>query len=79
MSSNENEIFKSPDQIRLKFGKSPKKSEKKRKIYISPSQSSQKNSPVRVDVEKEVDAYDFHSLSIRLNIMEAENISLKDS
>ena len=81
----EDEIFKSPDQTRLIFGKSPKKtnkspkkSEKKRKIYISPSQSSSKNSPLRVDVEKEEEAYDFHSLSLRLNIMEAENISLKE-
>ena len=30
-----------------------------------------------IDMEKEEDVYDFHSLSLRLNMMEAENKALK--
>jgi hypothetical protein len=45
--SNDDNVFKSPDQTKLRFGKSIRKKEKKRKINISPSQNSPKNSPVK--------------------------------
>ena len=54
---------------------------KKRRIIFSPEQSQSLKSSLEntiIDIEKEEDAYDFHSLSLRLNIIEAENKSLKE-
>ena len=67
------ESFKSP--TRLKFGKSPKKSgKKKRKIVLSPTPASPDK--IIVDLEQE-EQYDFHSLSGRLNALEKENELLR--
>ena len=71
------DVFKSP--LRLRFGKSPKKSEKKkRRINLSPSQHSPIISPNKtiVDIEQE-DQYNYQSLSQRLNAVEKENEILK--
>jgi hypothetical protein len=77
---SDEDAYKSP--TKLSFGKSPKKSfKKKRRIITSPDQSqSLKNSLEKtiVDLENEEDVYDFHSLSLRLNFMEAENKLLKE-
>ena len=77
---SDEDAYKSP--TKLSFGKSPKKSfKKKRRIISSPDQSqSLKNSLEKtiVDLENEEDVYHLHSLSLRLNIMEAENKLLKE-